>query len=243
MSYALTCILVFLAAYGLNIIYVSVFYHRGLAHEAIILSPWMRRFVIATGNWVTGIDPKAWSCMHRLHHQHSDTEKDPHSPINVGTLGVMYEQLKSYKKVLGGLIVGRKQYTTVVSDLNFPVSTLNQKGIWYAPYLLHAVIAVTIGLVFNAWILALCYWVGIMSHPIQGWMVNALAHKFGYRNFESDDNSKNNTAVALLVFGEGFQNNHHHFPNAARFSVKWWEVDMGYGICRVFKTLGILSIR
>lgn len=243
MPYFMLCTAVFLAAYALNIVYVTVFYHRGLAHEAVKLSPRMRSFVIHTGNWITGIDPKAWSCMHRLHHQHSDTAKDPHSPLQVGTLGVAYGQLKSYKKVLAGLIVGKPYYTSIVKDLDFPVSTLNKKGMWYVPYLIHAAIAFSIAVIFQTWILAFCYWIGIMSHPIQGWMVNALAHKFGYRNFNTDDNSKNNTTVALLVFGEGFQNNHHNNPNSASFAVKWWEVDMGYYICRIFQTFGILKIR
>ena len=54
------------------------------------------------------------------------------------------------------------------------------------------------------------YFFGIMSHPLQGWMVNALAHKYGGRNFNSSDDSRNNHFVALVAFGEGFQNNHHH---------------------------------
>ena len=85
--YLLICVAVFAAAYLLNITYISVFYHRALAHRAIDMGPRMRRFVVATGPWITGMDPKAWVCMHRLHHVHSDTEKDPHSPVFVGIPG------------------------------------------------------------------------------------------------------------------------------------------------------------
>lgn len=238
--YWLTCILVFVATYTLNLLYVSVFYHRALTHGSVQLHPWMRKFVIFSGSWVTGLDPKGWSCMHRLHHTHSDTEKDPHSPMHHGVMPVAYAQLKAYKLTLAGLIGRKSYYTSVVKDLDFPVHWLNRKQLWFLPYLLQATIAIAIAMVFNAWILALCYWVGMMSHPLQGWMVNALAHRFGYRNFETNDNSRNNTLVSWLVFGEGFQNNHHQSPQSANFAVKWWEVDLGYGLCCMMRAFGVL---
>src|SRR5688572_27949779 len=105
---------VFAVAYGLNIIYMSVFYHRGFTHGAFTMRPGLRRFVLSTGCWVTGLDPKAWVCMHRLHHLHSDGEEDPHSPHQVGVLGVFRAQLMSYIRALRGLAVGRERYTSVV---------------------------------------------------------------------------------------------------------------------------------
>ena len=78
----------FAASYCLNIVYMSVFYHRGFTHGAFTMGPRLRRFVAVTGSWVTGLDPKAWACMHRLHHLHSDNAGDPHSPHQVGVLGV-----------------------------------------------------------------------------------------------------------------------------------------------------------
>src|SRR5581483_4658789 len=65
-------LLVFAASYVLNIVYMTVFYHRGFTHGAFTMGPRLRRLVAATGSWVTGLDPKAWACMHRLHHLHSD---------------------------------------------------------------------------------------------------------------------------------------------------------------------------
>jgi len=60
------------------VLYITVFYHRGLAHEAVILSPLMQRFVAWTGSWVTGIDAKAWVCLHRLHHQYPNEARFSH---------------------------------------------------------------------------------------------------------------------------------------------------------------------
>lgn len=242
MPYLLCCLVVFLTTYTLNTVYVSVFYHRGLAHRSIELHPWLERFVIATGSWVTGLDPKGWVCMHRMHHKYSDTARDPHSPVTKGIWSVLFQQLHSYKKTLAGLIHGKRAYTSMVEDLDCPVNWLNRRQIWYLPYVAHGVFAVLIGVIFHAWLLAAFYWVGMMSHPIQGWMVNALAHRFGYRNYDIPDNSRNNHIVAWLVFGEGYQNNHHFKPQSANFSARGFEIDFGFVACRALSLLGLLKL-
>ncbi len=236
------CFIVFLAGYLINSFYITVLYHRGLAHGSVKIKPWVVQFVSVTGNWVTGLDPKAWACMHRRHHLYSDTPKDPHSPVYMGVIPLLYGQLKSYKRTLRGLLSNDKSYCAFVSDLPFPVNTLNRNGLWYLPYLAHAAIALAIGFGYGHFVLGFAYWLGIMSHPVQGWMVNALAHRFGYRNFATDDNSKNNTLVALLVWGEGYQNNHHHSPGSARFSARWWEIDTGYALCQLGAFFQLLEI-
>ena len=241
MDYLLICLFIFLTAYAINITYVSIFYHRGFTHSAIQLSPWLQTFVLKSGFWITGIDPKAWSCMHRLHHQHSDTAKDPHSPVVYGLFGVAKAQLDGYTRCLKGLIIGHSKYETVVRDLDFPISKPNQNQLWYLAYVVHAVIALII-VVSGFWLAALAYFLGIMSHPIQGWAVNALAHRFGYRNFDLPDNSKNNLLVAWTVLGEGYQNNHHKFPQNYSFAHRWWEFDPGAFICRLGDSLGLWKI-
>jgi stearoyl-CoA desaturase (delta-9 desaturase) len=242
MPHAILCLLVLATAYLANIFYVSVLYHRGFTHGAVVLGPRTRRFAVWSGSWVTGIDAKAWACMHRLHHLHSDTPQDPHSPYPGGVPGVMLAQLRSYQRVLAGLIVGREPYRSVVADLEFPVHWLNRKRLWFLPYVLHALVGAGLGVAAHSIWLGLAYWLGMMSHPIQGWMVNALGHRFGYRNFETPDRSRNNLLVAWLVAGEGFQNNHHQSPRSPRFSYRWSEVDWGYGMARVAALLGMLRL-
>jgi len=243
MAYGVLCAVAFVGAYVVNMLYTSVFYHRGLTHRAIRLRRLTRRIVILTGNWVTGIDPKAWACMHRLHHKYSDTEKDPHSPTYKGVLPILKVQLDSYGKAMRGLMRGQRYYTSIVRDLDFPVNWLNRRGLWFLPHALHTLAAVAMGGIFGAWILAGAYWLGMMSHPIQGWMVNALAHRYGYRNYSTRDQSTNNLLVAWLVMGEGLQNNHHFRPRSARFSVKWWESDPGYLLCRLASLMGLIELR
>jgi stearoyl-CoA desaturase (delta-9 desaturase) len=241
-TYYIICIAVFMAAYLINITYISIFYHRGLTHDAIKLSPGLRRFVVMTGSWVTGIDPKAWCCMHRMHHVFSDTEKDPHSPLRWGLFGTAFGQLRSYNATLRGLMRKDAKYTKFVPDFEFGVNWLNRKKLWMAPYLFHLTVWLIFGFGFDSWLLGYAYFAGMMTHPIQGWLVNSFGHAMGYRNFDISDNSRNNTIVAWLVFGEGFQNNHHRYPRAAKFSMRWFEVDLGYAIAWSLAALGFLSI-
>lgn len=239
--YDLSAVL-FLVAYFINLFYITVLYHRGLTHGAVELRPALRRWTVATGNWVTGIDPKSWACMHRLHHLHSDTELDPHSPVRFGTLGVASGQLHSYRKTLVGLIKKNKQYADLVRDLEFPVHWLNRTRYWYLPYLLHFSIAVAISFLAHHWLPGLAYLGGILSHPVQGWLVNALAHRYGYRNHEIQDHSRNNPWVAWVCMGEGYQNNHHADPSSAKFSERWHEFDLGYGMCLISEKIKLLRI-
>ena len=239
--YIAVCAAVFTAAYLLNILTISVGYHRGLAHQAVTLHPLLRRLVIAGGNWVTGLDPKAWVVMHRLHHEHSDTPLDPHSPANVGMLGIGREQLRSYKRVIVGLYKKDPAYTRYARDLDFPVNVLIRRKLWYVPYLVHAVIAVALAAAVGP-LLGIAYFLGMMSHPIQGGLVNWLGHAVGGRNFDTGDNSRNNHLVAWLILGEGFQNNHHRYPGSATFSYRRHEIDLGYCACVLMERLGCLEI-
>ncbi len=242
-SEILIALVVFTGGYLINIFYITVLYHRGLAHSAVELSPIAQFFIQYTGSWITGIDPKGWGCMHRLHHSHSDTMKDPHSPLFQGVWGIWAGQLKSYKRILKRLAACDKDLTSLVKDIPFDIHFLNRKRLWLAPYLLHFAIGITISFFTSSYLIGAAYFFGIMSHPVQGWMVNSLAHKYGYRNFESGDNSKNNTMVSLLVFGEGFQNNHHQFPESAKFSVKWFELDFDYALCVIASKFNFIKMR
>lgn len=242
MAYYVMCAAVFVLTYSLNMTYISVFYHRGFTHESIKMHPRLRSFVVATGSWITGIDIKAWACMHRMHHMYSDTMKDPHSPKRWGLFGTMLGQLQSYEATIRGLIRKKPEYTDVVSDLDFDISILNRKKLWPVPYIFHVAVWLTCGLVFNSWLLGYCYFAGMMSHPIQGWLVNSFGHAHGYRNFNTSDDSRNNTPVALLCFGEGYQNNHHRFPKSAKFSMRWFEFDFGYVVTRALASLSMIEI-
>lgn len=241
-GYLMLCLGIFFLTYSLNMTYISVFYHRGFTHESIRIHPKLRKFIVVSGSWITGIDIKAWACMHRMHHMYSDTMNDPHSPKRWGLFGTMLGQLRSYEATIRGLMRGKSEYTNIVRDLDFDVSLLNRKRLWALPYVLHGGVLLVCGLAFNAWLLGLAYFIGMMSHPVQGWLVNSFGHAHGYRNFKTSDDSRNNTFVALTCFGEGFQNNHHRFPKSAKFSMRWFEFDFGWLVTQLLASMAIVEI-
>lgn len=237
---------VFAFGYLLNIFYITVLYHRALTHGAVKLTPFSTWLLANTGNWVTGLDPKSWACMHRQHHLYSDTEQDPHSPAQLGVLGVGLGQLRSYERTLRELIKRNPRTSAIVADVPFGVNALNRKRLWMLPYMLHVTLSFVLAFALapflaHAWVVGLAYYLGIMSHPIQGWMVNALGHRYGYRNYATSDQSKNNAFVALFVFGEGYQNNHHEAPASANFAHRWFEIDLGYALCQLAIFVGLLE--
>lgn len=242
MIYTIVCLSVFLVAYAINMLVITVGYHRGLAHGAVTMHPRLQWTIVNLGSWLTGLDAKAWTVMHRMHHAYSDTPDDPHSPTHVGILGIPLAQLKSYKRVIVGLIRKEPEYTRFAKGLDFELSWLNRSNLWYLPYLTHLAVAGAIVWLGGGWVLAVCYFGGIMSHPIQGGLVNSLGHAIGGRNFDTQDDSRNNHLVAWLVAGEGFQNNHHQYPASPKFSYRASEIDVGYGACLAMQQIGWLRI-
>jgi stearoyl-CoA desaturase (Delta-9 desaturase) len=232
----------FFTGYLLNMFYITVLYHRGLTHKALLLKPWLMKWLYHSGTWITGLDPKTWATMHRLHHIHSDTEKDPHSPSHQGVWGVWAGQYRSYLATMRRLLDHDEATLQIVKDIPIDVSYINRHKLSNLPYVIHTLIAVALAFGFDSLWIGFAYAAGIMSHPVQGWMVNALAHKYGKRNFETDDDSRNNLLIGWFVFGEGYQNNHHRFPNRAKFSIKFPEIDLGYFMCRIAEMTGALKI-
>ena len=70
--------------------------------------------------------------------------------------------------------------------------------------------------------------------------VNSLAHVFGKRRFQTDDNSRNNWFVALLTLGEGWHNNHHYYAASERQGFFWWEIDISHYTLTALSWLGIV---
>jgi stearoyl-CoA desaturase (delta-9 desaturase) len=71
------------------------------------------------------------------------------------------------------------------------------------------------------------------------WAVNSVTHRFGYRNYDTDEGSRNHFLVGLLANGEGWHNNHHADPRAACYQHHWWEIDTTYWVIRLLSALGL----
>ena len=73
----------------------------------------------------------------------------------------------------------------------------------------------------------------------QTWAVNSVTHLWGYRNYSTDEDSRNNVLVGLWAHGEGWHNNHHADQRSARHGHRWWEIDTTYFTIRIFEALGL----
>ena len=54
---------------------------------------------------------------------------------------------------------------------------------------------------------------------------NFFGHMYGYRNFATKDDSRNNVLLFPFILGEAWHNNHHHNPQAASTKIKSHEID------------------
>jgi stearoyl-CoA desaturase (delta-9 desaturase) len=88
-----------------------------------------------------------------------------------------------------------------------------------------------------------CVLWGVFLRTVVGlhatWLVNSATHMWGSRRFLTGDTSTNSFWVAILTFGEGWHNNHHAAPQAARHGLTWYEIDMNWYGISALKGLGL----
>jgi stearoyl-CoA desaturase (delta-9 desaturase) len=175
--------------------------------------------------------PIFWVSVHRVHHQLSDHDGDPHTPHDGGWWAHV-------GWILSGESLGAQttQLARYVPDL-----TRDRFYVWLSKY--HWIPLVVAGLAC----LAIAGWPGvfwgIFLRTTLGlhatWLVNSATHMWGSRRFETRDDSRNSWWVALLTGGEGWHNNHHAHPVSARHGFRWYEVDVNYYGIWLLKSLGI----
>jgi stearoyl-CoA desaturase (delta-9 desaturase) len=220
----------------ITIVSVTLFLHRAQAHKAVTFHPILEHFFRAWLWLTTGMITKQWVAIHRKHHRFSDIDGDPHSPVvhglkNIFLRGVYYYYLAaketsilfSYGKGTPNDWIERKLYTPY-----------NKYGI---------LVMLLIDVLLFGWA-GLIIW-GIQMIWIPFWaagVINGIGHWFGYRNGETRDNSKNITPWAFWIGGEELHNNHHLAPASAKFSRRWFELDIGWIYLKVFSLLGLATI-
>jgi stearoyl-CoA desaturase (delta-9 desaturase) len=180
--------------------------------------------------------------MHRMHHAYSDTDKDPHSPHFFKDI---YEMMKSTITIYRSFLLGQNEPDAAFTKDYLPIwEKLDRFGHHMLTRLSFAALYT-----YLYWIFAPNYWwflllpIHFLMGPLQGAIVNWCGHKYGYRNFESVDQSKNTGPWGVLLMGELFQNNHHHKKDDANFAKKWFEFDITYQVMRLFNYLGIIQLR
>ncbi|HEY1066490.1 MAG TPA: fatty acid desaturase, partial [Pirellulales bacterium] len=232
-------VIAFLGLYVFGTLGINLCYHRLLTHTGLKTPKWLEHSLATLGVCCLEDAPARWVAIHRLHHQFSDERPDPHSPLvnffwgHFGWIVVenrFVESLDSYDKYAKDLIKD-PFYRKLERRLN-----------WLWVYLAHAALFFVVGMaagwlmygdvaqaaVFGSSILVWGVFVRTVAVWHITWSVNSLSHVWGYRNYETSDDSRNNWFVALISNGEGWHNNHHHDQRSAAHGHRWWEFDVTY---------------
>jgi stearoyl-CoA desaturase (delta-9 desaturase) len=234
----------FIVHWQASVFFQTFFLHRYGAHRMYSMSKgWERFFYLCTyvAQGPSFLVPRAYAILHRMHHAFSDTPKDPHSPDNhPGLFSMMlatkhkyddfaYERVMPEAKFDGGLPHWRA------------VDKLSQSWMgrvaWGAAYTLFYLRFAT-----HAWMFALLPFHYIMG-PVHGAIVNWCGHRYGYRNFDNGDRSRNTLPFDFVTAGELFQNNHHKFAMSPNFAVRKFEIDPSYPVIVALSWLRIIDMR
>ncbi len=216
---------------------VTLYLHRAQTHRSIKFHPAIEH-LMRLWLWLrTAMPTQEWVAVHRCHHAHVDAEGDPHSPIFFGIWRVVLLGTKLYHDAASNPAV-IEQYGKGTPDdvlerrLYSPISLLGPTVTLITNVLLFG----TWGLVM--WLIEMA-WIPFFAAGV----INGLGHWWGYRNFETPDESRNLPGYIwnFLTCGESLHNNHHHVQNSPNFSVKRGEIDPGYFYYRVFRAVGLAS--
>ena len=190
---------------------MTMTYHRLLSHSSWNAPKWFEYIGTLCGTYGLTGSSIGWVAIHKEHHHHTDKEGDPHSPEHMGFFRVQWLSMfeEPYPRYVVRLI--RDPIHMFLHKFYFFIH-IAIAGIWYFidPMLMVAAYLFPAMLLWNA-----------------GSFINTLTHTFGYRNWDTKDNSTNIPLLGILMWGEGWHNNHHWDPNNKSFKYKWWEFDIG----------------
>lgn len=216
---------------------VTIFLHRAQAHRSVELHPLVSHFFRFWLWLTTGIVTKEWVSIHRKHHAKVETTEDPHSPQQLGIKRVLTQGAELYRHESSKLET-LEQYGHETPD-DWIERNLYAKysyaGLWFMLFI-NCFIFGALGL--TIWAVQMM-WIPIFAAGV----INGLGHWWGYRNFEPEDASTNIFPLGFFIGGEELHNNHHAFASSAKFSNKWYELDMGWCCISLLQFAGFARVK
>jgi stearoyl-CoA desaturase (delta-9 desaturase) len=234
-----------LGLYLLTGLGITVGFHRLLVHRSFETYGILKFVFAVLGSMAVQGGLLKWAAYHRKHHQHSDTDDDPHSPHRFGH-GMISWLRGLWHAHIGWAFApeapGMERY---VPDLrkSWMLRFADRLFVgWVGLGLL--IPAVVGGLLTESWIGVArgLLWGGLVRiflvHHVT-WSVNSIGHLWGSRPHQSGDQSRDNFVLGVLALGEGWHNSHHAFPTSARHGLRWWQPDISYWVIRLMALLGL----
>lgn len=226
-----------LALTHVTIASVTIFLHRHQAHRALDLHPAVSHFFRFWLWLTTGMVTQEWAAIHRKHHARCEREDDPHSPQQVGIMTVLFGGAWLYRKE------ALNRETLEAYGHGTPDDWLERNVYSVYRYSGIGLMLLIDLLLFGAagaivWIVQMV-WIPFWAAGV----INGIGHYWGYRNFETEDASRNIVPWGILIGGEELHNNHHAYGVSARLSNKWWELDIGWLYIRMLERLGLAKVK
>ena len=208
-------------------------YHRCLSHGSFRLAAPVRFFTTLCGVLAGQGTPLMWSAIHRVHHGRSDRDGDPHSPRD----GVWWSHML-WLFIRHDARQRDRLYRRYIPDLaGDPLLRFFERT-----YMLWLVAFAALMFTIGGWPLLLwsvCTRLVVGYHTT--WLINSASHIWGYRNYETTDDSRNLWWAGLLAYGEGWHNNHHAWPRVACYGHRWWEFDITWQAIKLLRLLGLAT--
>ena len=216
---------------------VTIYLHRHQAHRALTLHPLVSHF-FRFWLWLsTGMITAQFVAIHRKHHANTDVDGDPHSPVVFGIKKVLWRGIELYRQSAKDKEMIEQYSHGTPNDWieRHLYSRHSRKGTMLMLLLdlfFFGIPGVSIWAIQMIWI---PFWAA--------GVVNGIGHFWGYRNFETPDAARNITSLAFWIGGEELHNNHHAFASSAKFSLKWWEFDIGWMYICILSFLGLAKVK
>lgn len=209
-------------------------YHRLLSHRSFQVPKWLEYAIALVGAAALQGGPIFWIAGHRLHHAHTeDVDQDPYSARKgfwwSHMLWILYPKSDFFNP---------EKYRKYAPEL-----ARDPFYLWLDKYFLLLQIPLGVGLyLLGGWsyiIWGMCVRSVFLWHST--WFINSVTHMWGYRTFETNDNSRNLWWAAIVTYGEGWHNNHHAYPHVAKAGWRWWEVDVTWWAIQLLRSLGLAT--
>jgi stearoyl-CoA desaturase (delta-9 desaturase) len=206
-------------------------YHRLHTHRSYRVPKALEYFFAVCGTLTLEGGPIFWVATHRVHHQNSDTDDDPHTPHHGGFWAHM-----------GWILFGEGHHNdTELMSRYAPDLAADPFYRWLNTW--HWIPLTVFGftvLALGGWPMVLwLVFFRVTAGLHATWLVNSATHMWGQRRFATKDDSKNSWWVAILTFGEGWHNNHHAHPTSARHGLAWYEFDLTWIQIRLLQLLRV----
>jgi stearoyl-CoA desaturase (delta-9 desaturase) len=216
---------------------VTIYLHRAQAHRAMDLHAIPSHFFRFWLWLATGMVTKEWVAIHRKHHAKCETVDDPHSPQTRGIDTVFWQGAELYRAE------AKNQETMAKFGHGTPNDWIERNL-----YTRYSWQGVGLMLILNV---ALFGFAGLAVWAVQmAWIpvtaagiINGIGHYWGYRNFEAPDASTNISPWGIMIGGEELHNNHHTYPTSAKFSVKPYELDIGWVYISLMQKIGWATVK